>query len=107
MLCLDGLITRSYTPVPPSFFPKEIEFNETDLLFLIKAYEEGKMTQWLINDCTDVQVSNSKGDFNLQKLKMHSHFAMLAAGSGITPMLSIMKYLLSRKTNKVFVEFNL
>lgn len=50
---------------------------------------------------SDLELSHAKGGFELNNLKQYKRFAILAAGSGITPMLQIIDFLLERRTNKV------
>lgn len=49
----------------------------------------------------NIYISSQRGSFNLSKLRNHSRILILAAGSGITPFLSITEHLIRRTTNKV------
>lgn len=100
-------ITRSYTPVPKSYAP--ISCNKKAdpcfyLYLLIKMYVNGALTTYITNEsplAQDLELSHAKGNFKLNDIKEFRRFAILAAGSGITPMLEIIEFLLERRFNKV------
>lgn len=101
-------ITRSYTPIPKSYAPISCS-NETDpcfyLYLLIKAYVDGALTRYITTNLSmDLELSHAKGSFNLNELKKYNRIGILAAGSGLTPMLEIIDYLLERRTNKMYVK---
>ncbi len=86
-------VARSYTPVPPglSAVGGEKDEDEEDgrLHFLIKTYPDGALTPKLkrLNVGDRIAVSNHTGDFRLDsKSASGRHFALLAAGTGFTPM---------------------
>lgn len=67
-------------------------------------YIDGILSRFITNNLplvTDLELSGAKGGFQLNDMKPFSRFAILAAGSGITPMFAIIGYLLERKSNKV------
>lgn len=74
-----------------------------DILFLIKTYQLGALSKLLsLKTSTEiVSVSQPKGNLELNKIKNHTKFAMLAAGSGITPMISVLEHLLERNCIKM------
>jgi ferredoxin-NADP reductase len=88
---------KPYTPI--STHGKEIEF-------LIKRYDKGSMSQYM----TALEVGNRVkvcGPFGIFQLRHHSHLLLLAAGTGITPMISIIKHAvelshLESKTKLIF-----
>lgn len=41
------------------------------------------------------------GTFQLTSVKDHCRFGLLAAGSGLTPVLGLIEYLIKRTSNKV------
>lgn len=96
------VLTRSYTPVPavavatncpPTFIP-----------LLVKTYQVGGLSEHLTRPvplATSLQISQPSGNFPLALLKHHNRIALLAAGSGITPMLALLCYLLERSSNKM------
>lgn len=96
---LEFNITRSYTPILSSYLP-QINCNTPNILLLIKTYLDGSFTKH-IPTIKELKLSQPKGNLKLTNLKEHTKFALFAAGSGITPMLSIIDYLLKRKSNKM------
>ncbi|XP_031623674.1 cytochrome b5 reductase 4 isoform X2 [Contarinia nasturtii] len=101
-------ITRSYTPVPKTYAPISCNKPEADpsfyLYLLIKTYVNGALTTHLTNNLPlahDLEISYAKGNFKLNQVKEFTRIAILAAGSGITPMLAIIDYLLERRSNRV------
>lgn len=100
-------ITRSYTPIPKSYAPISCS-NEADpnlyLYLLIKTYIDGALTRYITSNLSlahDLEISHAKGSFKLNDMMKHNRIAILAAGSGIMPMLSIIDYLLERRGNKM------
>ena len=95
-------VTRSYTPVPNSYMP--LECPTTCIPLLVKAYPNGALSTHITRPCphaTSLQVLPPTGNFMLQKIKHHNRVALLAAGSGITPILGVLDYLIERSTNKL------
>lgn len=72
-----------------------------NVLMLVKTYRDGALTKHIPGGFSELLLSGPKGTLSLSTLKQHTKFAMLAAGSGITPMLSLIDYLLKRKSNKM------
>lgn len=101
----ESMVTRSYTPVPAAYVPSiTSDTMAPHLLLLVKSYPDGSFTKHLAADeipFNEVIVSHAKGNFHLDRLKQHTRIAMLAAGSGITPMLPIIDHLLQRKLNRL------
>ncbi|XP_065089720.1 cytochrome b5 reductase 4 isoform X2 [Ochlerotatus camptorhynchus] len=99
----DGqVVTRSYTPVPASAIPTDCP--ATFVPLLVKTYQHGGLSKHLTRPvplATSLQLSQPSGSFSLAKLKHHNRIALLAAGSGITPMLALLNYLLERSSNKM------
>ncbi|XP_055537889.1 cytochrome b5 reductase 4 isoform X2 [Wyeomyia smithii] len=96
-------ITRSYTPVPGIAIPTECP--ATFIPLLVKTYPDGaglsKQLTKPVPLATSLQLSQPSGNFSLVKLKHHNRVALLAAGSGLTPMLALLGYLLDRSNNKI------
>ncbi|XP_053688517.1 cytochrome b5 reductase 4 isoform X2 [Sabethes cyaneus] len=96
-------ITRSYTPVPASAVPTECP--ATFVPLLVKTYSNGgglsKHLTKPVPLATSLQLSQPSGNFSLAKLKHHNRVALLAAGSGLTPILALLGYLLDRSNNKI------
>lgn len=94
--------TRSYTPVPISYLTIPCPISCIPLL--VKSYPTGILSKFLTTDAplaTSFILSHPKGNFALQHLNNYNRFGILAAGSGITPMLRLLDYLLQRTCNKV------
>ncbi len=94
-------LIRSYTPIPVQFTPNGKEgpgtASTSDLYFLIKIYLNGALTPalGLLRTGDTIDISDPSGDFipspvigNDQNKEVMLY--MLAAGTGITPMLSIL-----------------
>lgn len=89
--------------------------DNVSLLFLIKSYATGALSKFITslsvndqslnssnNDNKNIlKLSQPKGNFILNKLLDHCRIGLLAAGSGITPMLAVLDHLLGRSTNRV------
>lgn len=99
----DGqVVTRSYTPVPANAVPTDCP--ATFVPLLVKTYQHGSLSKHLTRPvplATSLQLSQPSGSFSLAKLKHHNRIALLAAGSGLTPMLALLNYLLERSSNKM------
>ena len=96
-------VIRSYTPIPLKYYTKEAIRMPFDILFLIKTYNSGALSKQLSIKSSNelVNVSQPKGNLDLSRVKSHSKFAMMAAGSGITPMVSLLEHLLDRNSPKM------
>lgn len=95
---------RSYTPIPTKYYiTKEAIGTPLDILFLIKTYNVGTLTKYLSQKSSDevVNVSQPKGNLDLGRVKNYTRFSMIAAGSGITPMISVIEHLLERNSTKM------
>jgi ferredoxin-NADP reductase len=97
-------LIRSYTPVPVQFTPdgkeKQATASTSDLYFLIKIYLNGALTLalGLLRTGDTIDISDPSGDFILSPVIGNDQnkevvLYMLAAGTGITPMLSILPIL--------------
>jgi NAD(P)H-flavin reductase len=90
---------RPYTPVSA---------NGRTVEFLIKKYENGVMSSYLagLNVSDRVKCCGPFGSYEIQE---HPQILMIAAGTGITPMLSILKHaleVLSLSTKFRLVHYN-
>ncbi|XP_018562192.1 cytochrome b5 reductase 4 [Anoplophora glabripennis] len=97
-------MSRSYTPIPKTFFTQfATQGPITDCLCLmIKRYENGNVSRFLTNSEQNdvIHITKPIGDFDLQLLRKRETYLLLAAGTGITPMLSIIQFLLERRVKK-------
>ena len=107
-------LVRPYTPIPGSFAGESEKKGATDVSnlvhFLIKIYDDGQLTPDLnrvpVNE--EVVMSVPDGDFNPSRLLDAQNVLLLAAGTGITPMLGVIDYCLKRKfidTRKIHLIF--
>ncbi|XP_055692248.1 cytochrome b5 reductase 4 isoform X2 [Lutzomyia longipalpis] len=97
-----GEATRSYTPVPGLYLP--VPCPGSCLALLVKSYTSGIVSKSLTSSTSAgsaFRVSQPRGNFALYRLKNHCRIALLAAGSGITPILGIIDYLLERSNNRI------
>lgn len=87
-------VIRPYTPVSPSS-------QEGELTFLIKRYEEGKMSQHIhglkVGESLGIKGPISKFPFEVNEFEQ---VGMIAGGSGITPMHQILISALQNPSNK-------
>ncbi|XP_026321156.1 cytochrome b5 reductase 4 isoform X2 [Hyposmocoma kahamanoa] len=87
---------RSYTPVGEGW-GAETEVSGA-LKLTIKKYEKGQMSPLLaeLKSGDNVTLSGPYGNFQLQKLKAVKTIYFIAAGTGITPMLGLLRFMLGR-----------
>ncbi|XP_050666131.1 cytochrome b5 reductase 4 isoform X3 [Leptidea sinapis] len=87
---------RSYTPLGDGWDRSRIDL--TTLKLAVKRYDSGLLSPYLtslkIGDL--VTLSGPYGTFQLHKLKSVKTVYFIAAGTGITPMLGLMRFMLSR-----------
>jgi predicted ferric reductase len=94
-------VSRWYTPVPCCLHPDEhfATHNHDDYLCLIvKYYNGGIMTPNLtaLKPGQCIELSNALGNFHLEIYDKYSTMHLIAAGTGLTVMLSIIKQTLLR-----------
>lgn len=95
-------IKRSYTPIPSSYVSTSCP--SSCLALLVKSYDSGGLSKYLtrLNPmASSLKVTQPRGSFSLHQVKNHFRVGLLAAGSGITPILSMLDYLLERTSNKL------
>ncbi|XP_075980323.1 cytochrome b5 reductase 4 isoform X2 [Anticarsia gemmatalis] len=89
---------RSYTPVGEGWSPTDSSDVYSGLRLAIKRYDSGALSPHLtalkMGDL--ITLSGPYGNFQLQKLKCVKTLYLIAAGTGITPMLGLMKFMLAR-----------
>jgi len=90
-------IKRSYTPTSTND-----DLGYFDLV--VKIYPKGKMSQYLdqLNIGDSIKVSGPKGRFIYEKNK-YAKIGMIAGGTGITPMLQVIKEILKYDDDKTEV----
>lgn len=94
---IEGLqVSRCYTPVPPSLCPDEIppQWQAHHICLMVKEYPNGQITPWLCGQApgNTLEISGPEGSFDASRLSTVSHLYLLAAGTGVTPMLSLVKW---------------
>lgn len=69
---------------------------------MVKRYPNGNISKYICDKTIGdvVEITNPLGSFLLQDLENRETFIMLAAGTGITPMLSLILFLLERRIRK-------
>lgn len=108
-----GETVRNYTPVPPwNFLKAESNSNSTEITFLIKKYDQGYFSTYLSQVDDDrsnkkILISQPKGSLDLNRLKNHKMFLMIAAGSGLTPLISCLQFILMLKRNNSKIKSQL
>ncbi|CAB0042975.1 unnamed protein product [Trichogramma brassicae] len=89
-------VLRMYTPVPNFIDPQNklsTVAKDDCLCLIIKNYKEGTLTPKLtkLEVGENLELSNALGNFQAPIFDKYSSMHMLAAGTGLTPMLSIIK----------------
>jgi len=91
-------IGRSYTVVTPSLMQREVNDDEKgrNVYLMIKAYEQGALTP-LVNQLhigDHLSISDCTGTFQFNQLNGVKTVRLIAAGTGLTPMIRIISHLL-------------
>lgn len=66
------------------------------LAISVKGIEGGQVSNWLLDNLhigDTLQAQSPNGNFHLQPQQSHQPLLLLSAGSGVTPMLSMLRYL--------------
>lgn len=94
-------ISRPYTPVPPSLHPAHQApgYKPNCQCFMIKRYDDGALTPSItaLQPGQCLSLSNSMGAFVAESFDDYTAIHMLAAGTGLTPMLGIIHRSLGRR----------
>lgn len=103
-------VQRSYTPVFRLDNYSDTWWS-TELLFLIKVYDHGAVTPvlWQLKPGDELCISGYSGNFAemaLDNLQGCKSVLLLAAGTGITPMIKVMLAALSQKKSVHLMFFN-
>ncbi|XP_026756472.2 cytochrome b5 reductase 4 isoform X2 [Galleria mellonella] len=93
-----GDYVRSYTPVGEGWGTQNSSEIVTPLKLAVKKYDDGILSPYLtaLNVGDSVTLSGPYGNFHLQKLKSVKIIYLIAAGTGITPMLGLLRFMLMR-----------
>lgn len=101
MTIIDTEITRCYTPVPLFLHSENIlsEHKPDYLYLIIKRYNNGNLSPSItaLQQGQSLILSNGLGTFEVESFDKYSTIHILAAGTGITPMLSIIHRALQRR----------
>ncbi|KAG8834162.1 NADH-cytochrome b5 reductase [Serendipita sp. 399] len=91
-------ITRSYTPTS-----SDDDRGHFDLM--VKTYEKGNISQYLstVSVGQKVRIKGPKGQFHYRP-GISRHLGMIAGGTGITPMLQIIRAILKNHSDKTQVS---
>ncbi|KAJ0174646.1 hypothetical protein K1T71_009754 [Dendrolimus kikuchii] len=94
----DSECVRSYTPVGEVWSHSDGTEVLSALQLAVKRYESGALSPHLValNLGDVITLSGPYGNFDLQKLKRVKRINLIAAGTGITPMLGLLKFMLTR-----------
>lgn len=96
-------VLRPYTPV--SSFDSKIPSDCVRII--VKGYSNGIVSSWLCSRHPGdyVHISGPRGSFDTIKLGSSTNLALLAAGTGITPMISLITWALTSSRLKVHLMF--
>jgi len=80
-------------------------FTDTDLVVTVKRVENGLMSNWLPDNLkpgAKVRIMEPMGQFTTEFVKTNKrHIIMFAGGSGITPMMSLIKSILTQEPDSI------
>ncbi|GAB1605537.1 cytochrome b5 reductase 4-like [Argonauta hians] len=87
-------VYRQYTPVLPSMKSEDQDDPKDQgryVYLMVKIYEEGVLTSWIntLKSGSAIKLSMFEGCFDERKLEECTHLFLLAAGTGITPMVKL------------------
>lgn len=90
--------------MPNSLFTKfKSQTYVTDnICLLVKSYSQGCVSKYICGKSKGdiVEVSKSLGSFSLDILNNRETFLLIAGGTGITPLLNLLLFLLERRIRK-------
>ncbi|XP_065340374.1 cytochrome b5 reductase 4 isoform X1 [Cloeon dipterum] len=98
------IVARSYTPIVPSL--KSYSYDCDSIYLMVKSYPDGALSSALCNlevEQKGFEVSRPVGNFDARCLSDASRLCLIAAGTGITPMVRVILHVLadSRKYCKL------
>lgn len=93
---------KQYTPIPPYLphgEPTIKHWHQDYICFMVKHYTEGALTPYLFKkqERDIVEIGGISGTFDIRKLAHAKELYMVAAGSGISPMLRLLVWAISKK----------
>ena len=93
---------KQYTPIPPYLphgEPTLRHWHHDYMCFMVKYYSEGALTPYLFGKKEQdvVEIGGMSGNFNIRKLNNVKKLYLIAAGSGLSPMLKIIVWAISKK----------
>lgn len=96
---------RSYTPIPVAHYkkilPPELSAQESGglLCLMVKMYPNGLLSPVIhrLQPGDSIDVSDPIGSFNFHVMKDFKHLYLLAAGTGVTPMMQIISHALDNQ----------
>ncbi|KAM4692862.1 cytochrome b5 reductase 4 [Discoglossus pictus] len=105
-------IVKPYTPVSHSLMPDPLRLpytNDRYIYTMIKIYPDGSFTSQidLLTTGDYISVSNPQGNFRKEQVEAVEDIFLLAAGTGLTPMVKLLMHILSsaytlRKAKLIF-----
>ncbi|XP_022916781.1 cytochrome b5 reductase 4 isoform X2 [Onthophagus taurus] len=99
-------MSRSYTPVPASLFKqfKPSLYTTDNVCLMVKNYPNGNISKYVCGKSKYdiIEISRPLGAFNLQDIENKELFLLLAGGTGLTPMLGLISFLLERRVKKSY-----
>ncbi|CAD5123541.1 DgyrCDS11881 [Dimorphilus gyrociliatus] len=96
-------ISKPYTVVPQNLLPQANDKNDlgSTCSLMIKIYDNGFTTCLRgLKVGESIIAGNYEGSFDLEKLKRAENLVMIAAGTGFTPMTSLIHYCLQNQDDK-------
>lgn len=106
MKCLFGFlgmdVSRMYTPVPPCLHPDDIiaDYTPDCICLMVKRYPDGALSPSVtaLTVGQTLTLSNALGSFVVEAFDAYTTIHMLAAGTGLTAMLSTIQRALGRRS---------
>ncbi|KAL0275361.1 UNVERIFIED_CONTAM: hypothetical protein PYX00_003225 [Menopon gallinae] len=92
---------KQYTPIPP-YLPhgEPVKHWHNDYICcMVKLYPEGALTPYLFSKkmYDTVELGGISGTFNIRRLNGIKHLYLIAAGSGLAPMLRLLVWAVTKK----------
>ena len=93
-----SLLQKPYTPVSRSWDPMSQTSSSNQLHFAIKTYSDGALTPLIegLDIGESLEISNPVGKFRLSSIDGAQVLVLLAAGTGITPMVRLLRHFVTR-----------